>query len=454
MTSHSQHWTRREFARLLCGAGAALTVPRMFGTANKGGPIVFENAAPTCGIDFVLRNDAKGRKYQVETVLGGLGVIDFDQDGWPDLYCVNGAALPSLEKSDPHFFNRLYRNNRDGTFTDVTQKAGVQGRGYEMGVAVGDYNNDGLEDLYIVGVHGNTLYRNNGDGTFTDVTQTAGVSGVDATNRKLWSVAAAWVDYDNDGNLDLMVSNYCDWTPGDDPICGGLKNTDRTYCHPDMYRAEPILVYHNNGNGTFTEVSGKAGLGKVLGKGMGIAVADYDGDGLQDVFIANDNDRNLLLHNLGSGKFKEAGMEAGIAYNGDGRQISGMGADFRDFDGDGEPDILMTGLRGETFELFRNTGKGSFEDASAKSGVLGLSRPWSGWSCGLVDFDNDGWLDMFVACGGLDANEPQRNRVLRNSGLDVFRTSQLMQEPTLRCRVYIVALLLLISITMAAWTPR
>ncbi len=162
MTSHSQHWTRREFARLLCGAGAALTVPRMFGTANKGGPIVFENAAPTCGIDFVLRNDAKGRKYQVETVLGGLGVIDFDQDGWPDLYCVNGAALPSLEKSDPHFFNRLYRNNRDGTFTDVTQKAGVQGRGYEMGVAVGDYNNDGLEDLYIVGVHGNTLYRNNG----------------------------------------------------------------------------------------------------------------------------------------------------------------------------------------------------------------------------------------------------------------------------------------------------
>ena len=420
MTSHSQHWTRREFARLLCGAGAALTVPRMFGTANKGGPIVFENAAPTCGIDFVLRNDAKGRKYQVETVLGGLGVIDFDQDGWPDLYCVNGAALPSLEKSDPRFFNRLYRNNRDGTFTDVTQKAGVQGRGYEMGVAVGDYNNDGLEDLYVVGVHGNTLYRNKGDGTFTDVTQTAGVSGVDATNRKLWSVAAAWVDYDNDGNLDLIVSNYCDWTPGDDPICGGLKNTDRTYCHPDMYRAEPILVYHNNGNGTFTEVSGKAGLGKVLGKGMGIAVADYDGDGLQDVFIANDNDRNLLLHNLGSGKFKEAGMEAGIAYNGDGRQISGMGADFRDFDGDGEPDILMTGLRGETFELFRNTGKGSFEDASAKSGVLGLSRPWSGWSCGLVDFDNDGWLDMFVACGGLDANEPQRNRVLRNSGAGRF----------------------------------
>ena len=420
MLNPRRHWTRREFAYLTGGAGASLLIPRLFGDTNTPGPIVFENTAPRCGIDFILRNDAKGRKYQVETVLGGLGVIDFDQDGWPDLYCVNGAALPSLEKSDPRFFNRLYRNNRNGTFTDVTQKAGVQGRGYEMGVAVGDYNNDGFEDMYVVGVHGNTLYRNNGDGTFTDVTQTAGVSGVDAANRKLWSVSAAWVDYDNDGHLDLIVSNYCDWTAGDDPICGGLNNSERAYCHPDMYRAEPMLLYHNNGNGTFTEVSAKAGLSKVLGKGMGVAVADYDDDGLQDIFIANDNDRNLLLHNLGSGKFKETGMEGGIAYNGDGRQISGMGADFRDFDGDGEPDILMTGLRGETFELFRNTGKGSFEDASSKSGLLGLSRPWSGWSCGLADLDNDGWLDIFIACGGLDEKEPQQNRVLRNSGSGRF----------------------------------
>ena len=380
------------------------------------GSIQFQNAAPGSGLDFVLRNDASGRKYQVETVLGGLGVIDFDNDGWPDLYCVNGASLPSLQKTDPRFFNRLYRNNRDGTFTDVTQKAGVQGHGYEMGVAVGDYNNDGLEDLYIVGVHGNTLYRNNGDGTFTDVTQAAGVSGSSAQGRKLWSVAAAWIDYDSDGHLDLIVSNYCDWTPGDDPICGGLNNADRAYCHPDMYRAEPILLYHNNGDGTFTEVSAQAGLGKLLGKGMGIAVADYDGDGLPDIFIANDNDRNLLIHNLGGGKMKEVGMEAAIAYNGDGRQISGMGADFRDFDGDGLPDILMTGLRRETFELFRNNGKGAFEDASASSGLLNLSRPWNGWGCGLVDLDNDGWLDIFVACGGLDVNEPQPNRVLHNQG--------------------------------------
>jgi hypothetical protein len=390
-------------------------LPRAFSSVANSGPILFENAAPACGLDFVLRNDAHGRKYQVETVLGGLGVIDFDQDGWPDLYCVNGAALPSLQKTDPSFFNRLYRNNRDGTFTDVTQKAGVQGHGYEMGVAVGDYNNDGFEDLYVLGVHGDTLYRNNGDGTFTDVTQAAGVSGSSPQGRKLWSVAAAWIDYDNDGHLDLIVSNYCDWTPGDDPVCGGLNSADRTYCHPDMYRAEPVLLYHNNGDGTFTEVSAKETMGRLLGKGMGIAIADYDGDGLPDTFIANDNDRNLLIHNLGGGKLKEVGMQSGVAYNGDGRQISGMGADFRDFDGDGLPDILMTGLRGETFELFRNNGKGGFEDASAASGLLNLSRPWNGWGCGFVDFDNDGWLDVFVACGGLDTNEPQPNRVLHNT---------------------------------------
>ena len=416
MPNRNHSLTRREFARLLGGAGLALSASGAFAAASARGPIQFENAAPGCGLDFVLRNDASGRKYQVETVLGGLGVIDFDNDGWPDLYCVNGAALPSLQKTDPRFFNRLYRNNRDGTFSDVTQKAGVQGHGYEMGVAVGDYNNDGFEDIYVVGVHGNTLYRNNGDGTFTDVTEAAGVSGVNGQGRKLWSVAAAWLDYDNDGHLDLIVSNYCDWTPGNDPICGGLNQADRAYCRPDLYRGEPILLYHNNGDGTFTEVSTRAGLGKLLCKGMGIAIADYNGDGFQDIFIANDNDRNLLIRNLGGGKLKEVGMEAAIAYNGDGRQISGMGADFRDFDGDGLPDILMTGLRGETFELFRNNGKGVFDDASASSGLLNLSRPWSGWGCGFVDFDNDGWLDVFVACGGLDVNEPQPNRVLRNLG--------------------------------------
>ena len=402
---------RRDFLRTLGGVCLAAPWGRMARAVE--GPIQLQNAAPGCGFDFVLRNAAAGRKYQVETVLGGLGVIDFDNDGWPDIFCANGAALPSLEKSEAKFYNRLYRNNRNGTFTDVTEKARVEGRGYSMGVAVGDFDNDGLEDMYVVGVHGNFLYRNNGDGTFTDITQAAGFGGADAKGKKMWSVAAAWVDYDNDGKLDLLVSNYCDWTPGTDPVCGGLSTETRAYCHPDMYHAEPLQLYHNNGNGTFTDVSREMGLSEILGKGMGLAVADFDGDGRPEIFIANDNDRNLLLR-FEKGKIREIGMEAGVAYNGDGRQISGMGADFADYDGDGLPDIVMTGLRGETYELFRNRGDGSFEDASATSGLLRLSRGWNGWGCGLVDLDNDGWRDLFVACGGLDTNEPQTNRIFRN----------------------------------------
>jgi len=409
---------RREFGRL---AATAFCYRRSLipafaqqpGSSLEQSSIRLVNTAPGCGIDFVLNNGAMGRKYQVETLLGGLAVIDFDNDGWPDLYCVNGAELPSLQKTGAGFLNRLYRNNRDGTFADATTRAGVQGRGYEMGAAIGDYNNDGAEDIFVAGVHGNTLYRNNGDGTFTDVTQAAGVSGADPGGRKLWSIAAAWIDYDNDGKLDLFVSNYCDWDAGSDPVCGGLDPAHRTYCHPDNYRSEPMLLYHNNGDGTFTEVSRTTGLSKVLGKGMGIAVADFDGSGRPGLFVANDNAPNLLLRNL-NGKLQEVGMEELVAYNADGHTISGMGADFGDVDGDGRADIVVTGLRGETFELFRNNGDGTFDDRSAASGLLALSRPWSGWGCGLVDLDNDGWLDLFVAGGGLDVNEPQPNRVLGN----------------------------------------
>jgi hypothetical protein len=398
------------FLRLASAQSSRRTAQHQVTANPPDGPIRFELAPASCGLDFVLRNGAQGRKYQVETLPGGLGVIDFDGDGWPDLFCVNGAALPSLTKKGKEDWNRLYRNNRDGTFSDVTEKAGLAGQGYGMGVAVGDYNNDGHEDLFVVGVHGNQLYRNNGDGTFTDVTEKAGFSAPGL--KYLWSVAAAWVDYDGDGRLDLFISNYCDWTPESDPVCGG-------YCHPDVYRAEPMQLFHNNGDGTFTQVTSKDGFPEVLGKGMGIAMADFAGDGRPGLFVANDNARNLLFRPAGKG-FQEIGTEAEVAYNGDGRNISGMGADFGDIDGDGRPDLVMTGLRNETYEVFLNRflngGGGAFEDGSASTGLLGLSRAWSGWGCGLVDLDNDGWLDLFVAGGGFEAKDAQANRVFRNAG--------------------------------------
>jgi hypothetical protein len=401
---------------------------------NPSSEIGLEDTAVKAGLDFVLRNDAVGRKYQVETLVGGVAVIDFDNDGWPDIYAVNGAALPSLEKNAPRFYNRLYRNNHDGTFTDVTERAGVAGRGYSIGVAVGDFNNDGWDDLYVTGVNENILYRNNGDGTFTDVTMAAGVDGRDVTGKKLFGIAAAWLDYDGDGWLDLFVSNYCDWTRGRDPVCGGIAERSRTYCSPDVYRGQPGLLYHNNGDGTFTDVSLASNIGKFVGKGMGVAVSDYDDDGHPDVFIANDNSRNLLFHNMGNGQFEEVGVPAGVAYNGDGRQISGMGADFRDYDGDGRPDIVMTGLSRETFELFRNTGSGHFDDASVPSGMLRLSQPWSGWGCGFVDLDNDGLPDFFVANGGLDTDAPQSNRIFKNVGRGRFADVSERAGPALQVK--------------------
>ncbi|HET6168581.1 MAG TPA: CRTAC1 family protein [Terracidiphilus sp.] len=410
--------SRRDVLRAISAMGAGI-----FGwgwqskamAAELQSPIRMINGAAAAGLDFKLRNDARGRRYQVETLPGGLGVIDFDGDGWPDLFCTNGASLPSLIKSGPEYWNRLYKNNRDGTFTDVTVKAGLQGAGYSMGVAVGDYNNDGHEDLFVAGVHANTLYRNNGDGTFSDVTREAGLAGSGSLGRPAWSVGACWIDYDNDGRLDLFISNYCDWEAGSDPICGGMDDKTRAYCHPDRYRAEPMQLYHNNGDGTFTEITRKQGLPNLLGKGMGLAMADFEGDGHPGIFVANDNARNLLLRNRGKG-FEEIGIDAGVAYNGDGRNISGMGAAFGDIDGDGRQDIVMTGLKNETYEVFLNQGRGLFDDGSVRTGLLNLSRRWNGWGCGLVDLDNDGWLDLFVAGGGLDTQDAESNRIFRNTG--------------------------------------
>ena len=401
-------------AALAAGAAAA---GWMVSAPSGPDPIAFEDIAVRAGIEFVLRNAAAGEKHQIETMVSGVAVLDYDNDGWPDLYFVNGAAQPKLEKSGPSFYNRLYRNKGDGTFEDVTERAGVQGHGFEMGVAAADFDNDGATDLFIAGVHRNTLYRNRGDGTFEDVTEKAGLALAGS-----WSVSGGWFDYDHDGRLDLFVVNYVAWSPEKDPPCTIGKI--RTYCHPRYYQGLPNQLYHNNGDGTFTDVSRSSGIAAHIGKGMGLAFLDYDQDGKPDVFVANDTVPNFLFHNEGGGKFREVGLLAGVAFNEDGRALSSMGADARDIDNDGREDIWVVANANETFPLFRNLGKGLMMDVTYPSGIGRQAMPWTGWSNGIFDFNNDGWKDLFAACSAIDDNTEQfsdrkakqSNRVLANLG--------------------------------------
>ena len=358
--------------------------------------IHFEDIASKAGVKFELRNGASGEFHQPELMLGGVAVLDYNNDGCMDIFFTNGAEMPSLRKTGPQYSNRLYRNNCDGTFTDTTEKASVAGDGYSMGVAVGDYDNDGYPDIFVTGVHRNILYHNLGDGTYEDVTEKAHLGGVDPHYGKLWSVSAVWVDVDNDGWLDLVVVNYVQWDPKLEPRCGSPQQA--LYCHPSAYHGTPVQLFRNNHDGTFTDITGPSGLGSQIGKGMGVAIADYDGDGLMDIFVANDSVPNFLFHNLGHGKFEEVGMMAGVALNDSGRPVASMGADFRDFDNDGRPDLIFTAMRTDTYPLFRNTGKSPvFEDDTAHSGIALATRVLTGWGIGLFDFDNDGLKDVFTA---------------------------------------------------------
>lgn len=360
-------------------------------------------------------------------MVAGVALLDYDNDGYLDVLVVNGAAIPSLQKESPKYWNRLYHNNHDGTFTDVTEAAGVAGVGYGMGVAVGDYDNDGFPDIYVVNVGKNQLLHNNGNGTFTDVTDKAGVAGGILDGKKMWSVSAAWVDYNNDGLLDLFVSNYCKWEVNKDPYCGPTPKL-RAYCHPNNYANLPNTLYHNNGDGTFTDVSAETGIAKYVGKGMGVAIADYDGDGFMDIFVANDNHPNFLFHNLSGKKFEEVALEAGVAYAQSGSALSGMGVDFKDVDNDGRPDIWHTAVENESFPLFHNVGGGQFVEQTLPA-QLAVTRTMSGWGNGIFDFDNDGWKDLFVArsnvldniaeFGNRKYEEP--NSVLHNLGNGKFR---------------------------------
>jgi hypothetical protein len=350
------------------------------------------------GIDFRYQSSHTSKKYLLETMGSGVALFDYDNDGRLDIFFVNGAHLDdptprrSLpRKSGPAFWNRLYRQRPDGTFEDVTEKAGLQGTGYGLGVAVGDYDNDGYEDLYVTAYGGNTLYRNNGDGTFTDVTQKAGVGGGG------WSSSAAWVDLDNDGFLDLVVLRYLEWD-FEDIWCGEHKEGYRAYCHPDVFKPIAPLVYHNNHNGTFSEVSQKIGISK-FGKGLGVTIADYDRDGHIDLFVANDSIPEFLYHNKGNGTFEEVGVHAGAALDGDGHPYAGMGVDFADYNNDGWPDIVVTDLGLQGYALYQNNGDGSFSYTSQTAGIRQMSLPHSGWGARLFDFDNDGWKDLFVVQG-------------------------------------------------------
>ena len=391
-------------------ASSTTPPPEITSTAGKGTPGNFVDITQRSHVLFNGQASHTGSKYLIETMGSGVALLDYDNDGRLDIFLVNGAPLANPtpkgtipQKTGPKYWNRLYHQKPDGTFEDVTEKAGLQGTGYDMGVAVGDYDNDGYEDIYVTGYGGNHLYHNNGNGTFTDVTQSSGTGGSG------WSTSAAWVDLDNDGRLDLVVLRYVKWD-FDDVWCGEHREGYRAYCHPDVFQPIAPLVYHNDGNGHFTEVSAKIGLDK-LGKGLGIAIGDFDRDGKIDVAVANDSMLEYLYRNKGDGTFEEVGLPAEIAVDGDGRTYAGMGIDFQDYDNDGLPDLIITNLANQKYALYRNNGDSSFSYDSYISGIGGMTLLHSGWGIHFLDYDNDGNKDLLVAQGHdldtIELNYPQ-----------------------------------------------
>jgi hypothetical protein len=361
-------------------------------------PGLFVDITQKSGVNFRYQASHTSKKYLIETMGPGVALFDYDNDGRLDIFLVNGAPLDDPtplgtipKKSGSTFWNRLYHQKADGTFEDVTQKAGLQGEGYGMGVAVGDYDNDGYEDLYVTGFGGNHLYHNNRNGTFTDVTAKAGVGGSG------WSTSAAWVDLDGDGYLDLVVLRYLDWDFAD-VWCGEHREGYRAYCHPENFKAVSPLVYHNSGDGTFTEVAAKLGLAKPA-KGLGVAFEDYDKDGHLDLFFANDSMLEYLYHNKGDGTFEEVGLTAAVAADADGRTYAGMGVDFADYRNTGWPSLLVTDLANQRYSLYENNRDGSFNYVSQETGIGKMTLLHSGWGVRFFDYDNDGWKDLMIAQG-------------------------------------------------------
>ena len=369
-------------------------------------------------IDFKLDSCETPERHAPETMAGGVAIFDYNNDGKLDIFFTNGADIKTLRKTSAKYSNRLFENDGHGHFTDVTEKAGLAGTGYDIGVAIGDYDNDGYEDIFVAGVYRNTLYHNNGDGTFTDVTVKAGLNKPDAEYGPLWSVAAAWVDVNNDGFLDLVIVNYLKWDGAHEPICESYGH--REYCHPKMYKPTPNHLLINNGDGTFRDASVEAGFRAHPGKGMGIAAADSNLSGRMDLVIPNDKLMNSFFRNKGNGRYEEVGFDVNVALREDGTYISGMGVDFRDLDNDGYPDIVLVALDGETFPVYRNTGKGTFVEVTRESGMTKLSLPMAGYSPTIADFDNDGWKDIFVSRGHVQSLQAEPNLVVAQPNT-VFR---------------------------------
>ena len=362
-------------------------------------PVTFADITAASGISFKHAASPTSQKYLLESMGGGCALFDYDNDGRLDLYLTNGAQLldpmpknASPDKRDARYWNRLYRQKPDGTFEDTTERAGVRGEGYAMGVAAADYDNDGFVDLYVTSYGANILYRNKGDGTFEDVTRRTG------TGASGWSTSAGWSDYDRDGRLDLFVMRYMEWDFQSGSIyCGEQRAGYRAYCHPDNFKGTTNILYHQRPDGTFEDVSTAARIADPSGKGLGVAFADFDGDGWMDVFVANDSVRQFLYRNNGDGTFEDVGLLSGVGYDENGKTFAGMGVDAADYDNDGQPDVFVTALSNETYPLFRNGGDMTFDYTTNTTGVGQITLLYSGWGTRFVDFDNDGRRDIFVA---------------------------------------------------------